>query len=1068
MSDAASDGICPRCVLEAALLGPPEELEAALELPVIGRRIGEYEILGEIARGGMGIVFRARQQRPQRIVALKVIACGELATPRMIDRFRIEAQAAARLDHPNIVPIYEVGHDKGWHFFSMRLIEGCTLQDKVRGEPLPPREAAQLMVTIARAVHHAHERGVLHRDLKLTNILLDAKGEPHLTDFGLAKMVEGSLDLTASNAALGTPAYMAPEQALGSSDVTLSADVYGLGAVLYEMLTGRPPFVAPTAHALMRMLVETEPIPPSQVHNKQRRSGLRRSLQSAAVGKQRIDQLLASSASANALFSDLDAICLKCLEKEPTLRYTTAAALAADLELALRGETIVAKPSTTTQRCRKWMQRNPGKVAVALGFTCLLITATVVSAWQALRATAAEREQTQLRVAEERARRAAEAQTYAADINLAQQSLAQNNLGRARDLLLLHRPQPGEPDLREWEWRHLLHQSQSDAAFELRGFPQSVTSMDVSRNGRFLAAGHGVGGGLVVFDLTARKEVFRQQSEFSRVYCAFAATPSRSLLAYTASTGSDPARPRHFVRFWDPEGQPVPAGIELPGRCDRIAISPDERTLLTIVQGANNQIILWDLPTGAMRAAWPFQPQGDTVLTHSADLSTALVAEVGGRLRRLNLRDGSTVWDIVATAERLTAIGLSSDGKVVATAAGYGDSTIRLWSGDTGKAIGKLEGHSGYAHHLAFMAGDTRLVSASSDQTLRVWDLASQESLSVLRGHQQEVWRFALLPNEQTLVSGSKDGVILGWDLKRRAARRGRTILPHASHAWAFESDGKAVLLAQQDGVVSRWSGPQFDESRVLWNFGTNIVEAAFSGDAARLAVQLPGRVAAILDLRGERLISQFPLPPGSSQITDLNHSGDLLHIGNYEDPDNYEWDIAANEPTQVWHATGPGYADSALSPSGRWRLVPNVTGGITVRDLVGRTTRFEQLGITQTDAAAFAHDDSLVAVTSLEGYVGLWEWPSARPVGTLRGFLQGAHSAVFFGRGRRLAAGSNGRQALKIWDLATWRELITLEGEGSMFLRIRYSADEKTLGARNSKGYVHLWHAPTLSELGQ
>src|SRR5262245_20526103 len=377
MKGGAADELCACCIFSAALTTMGEE---HLAMEASGMVLGHqqwpgYELLGEIARGGMGVIFRARQLRPDRIVAIKVIAAGELASPRMIERFRTEAESAARLNHPNIVPIYEVGHQRGWHFFSMRLIEGCTLGAKLQGRGLSPQDAAHLMVKIARAVQHAHERAVLHRDLKPNNILMDVRGEPHLTDFGLAKMLESSVEMTSSNMVLGTLAYMSPEQAAGGTrDVTVAVDIYGLGAVLYEMLTGRPPFEAPSPHALLRMLAEDEPLPPSHVHSDRRKSALIKAAKAVSDKRRGIDQILATSAATNALFSDLDAICLKCLEKEPAHRYASAAELADDLERALHGEPIHAQPSTATQRVRKWVRRNPAKAGlVATAAVALLV-----------------------------------------------------------------------------------------------------------------------------------------------------------------------------------------------------------------------------------------------------------------------------------------------------------------------------------------------------------------------------------------------------------------------------------------------------------------------------------------------------------------------------------------------------------------------------------------------------------------------------------------------------------------------------------------------------------------------
>ncbi|MDP6444301.1 MAG: serine/threonine-protein kinase [Pirellulaceae bacterium] len=285
-----------------------DSLPAALELPY---RIGDYELREELGRGGMGVVYRAYQFSLSREVAIKMLLRGGLASDDDHQRFRAEAESAARLDHPHIVPVYEVGEFEGRPFFSMKHIEGETLADRLRSGPLPAREAADLLAKVARAIHFAHRRGVLHRDLKPSNVLIDAANEPHVTDFGLAKRETDGASLTKTGAVLGTPAYMSPEQAGGRGDVGHASDTYSLGSILYHMLTGRPPFQAPSPVDVVLQVIEQDPAPPRVVAPEANR--------------------------------DLELIALHCLQKPPDLRYASAANLADDLEAFLRDEVISAR-----------------------------------------------------------------------------------------------------------------------------------------------------------------------------------------------------------------------------------------------------------------------------------------------------------------------------------------------------------------------------------------------------------------------------------------------------------------------------------------------------------------------------------------------------------------------------------------------------------------------------------------------------------------------------------------------------------------------------------------------------
>ena len=370
----APRGLCTACVLETALgispdavagvdssAGRLDELsrdkvkptsgvkEAVCAASMLGE-LGDYELLEEIGRGGQGVVFRARQKSLNRTVALKVIRLGQWASKVHLRRFRLEAEAAAKLEHPGIVPIHEVGERDGSCYFSMKFVEGGQLDEVVRRTQMSIRQAAELIAKVARTVHYAHEHGILHRDIKPGNILLDAKGDPHLTDFGLARLVESESSVTQTLDVLGTPSYMAPEQAMGNNAaVTSATDVYGLGAVLYQLLTGQPPFAGGATYETIKLLLDTEARPPRSLNPK-------------------VDR-------------DLSTICLKCLEKDPKRRYSSALGLAEDLERWLKHEPIAARRIGIFVRGGKWVRRNPS-IAVMAAMLLALTVPLGVMVWK--------------------------------------------------------------------------------------------------------------------------------------------------------------------------------------------------------------------------------------------------------------------------------------------------------------------------------------------------------------------------------------------------------------------------------------------------------------------------------------------------------------------------------------------------------------------------------------------------------------------------------------------------------------------------------------------------------------
>ncbi|MCI0535370.1 MAG: protein kinase [Verrucomicrobiales bacterium] len=406
LSNDAPRGLCPRCLLGGAM--PPtvprakHALEAQPPLPRQSltsafRNVGNYELIEELGQGGMGVVFKAKHRTLNRIVALKMLLLGRWTNPRFVERFRAEARAAAGLRHPAVVAIHEIGEHEGQPWFTMDYVAGPSLADLVREGPLPARRAAALVRSVTEAVQHAHIHGIIHRDLKPANVLLDFDDQPRITDFGLAKEIRVESDLTLSGQTLGSPHYMPPEQVAGQREIGPAGDIYALGAILYHLLTGRPPFQAGTLEATLMQTLKTDPAPPR--------------LLNAEIPR------------------DLETVCLKCLEKDPARRYATAQELADELKRFLNDEPIRARPVTRIEHAWRWCRRKPA-LAVSLFSILILLSIVVIGSPLAVYRI------NQARKAELTERRRAEAEThrarqraYASDMLLVQQALDENNLG---------------------------------------------------------------------------------------------------------------------------------------------------------------------------------------------------------------------------------------------------------------------------------------------------------------------------------------------------------------------------------------------------------------------------------------------------------------------------------------------------------------------------------------------------------------------------------------------------------------------------------------------------------------
>jgi eukaryotic-like serine/threonine-protein kinase len=534
---------------EAATLAPGGE--TTLVAAAVSRgSVPGYEILGELGRGGMGVVYKAQQVGLGRLVALKMILAGGHAREADLARFRTEGEAIARLQHPNNVQVYEVGDYEGKPFFSLEFCPGGNLDRKLNGTPLPALEAARLVETLAGAMHAAHGRNVIHHDLKPANVLLAEDGTPKVTDFGLAKKVESGSGLTQPGAVMGTPSYMAPEQAQGRKAIGPAADVYALGAILYECLTGRPPFRGSTPLDTIVQVVADEPV--------------------------RVRQLQPSCPR------DLETICHKCLQKEPDRRYASAVELAEDLRRYQAGEPIVARPVGTVERGVKWVRRNPVVASLAAAVLLVLVAGIVVSSYFVYTASEeAEEASRQAAAAKMQARRAEDAR-HAIQIDLALRARAERDYARVAALLNEMRPEYHDA----WETRYIRNLWLKEAPFPLRtfiGHTGAILSVAFSPNSKCVLT--------VSADRTARlwdtetgqvKAVLKGASEA----VAFSPDGKRVL------TGSED----HTARLWDVEtGQEKLALVGHTGIVYSVAFSPDGNRVLT---GSHDSTArMWDAPT---------------------------------------------------------------------------------------------------------------------------------------------------------------------------------------------------------------------------------------------------------------------------------------------------------------------------------------------------------------------------------------------------------------------------------------------------------------------------------------
>jgi WD40 repeat protein/serine/threonine protein kinase len=997
------------------------------------RRFGDYELLEEIARGGMGIVYKARQQigGGTRVVALKMMRVDSSSAPEAVERFLLEARAAANLEHPNIVPIHDIGEVEGQYYFTMQLITGGSLHQRLAEGPLQPKEAAQLVRQVAEAVQHAHDHGLIHRDIKPHNILLadgagpagktDLQLTPKLTDFGLVRTGEGGRSLPGM--VLGTPSYMPPEQARGQLDrLGPASDVYGLGAVLYSALTGRPPFQSADPLQTLAQVCSDEPLPLRQLNP--------------------------------AVPLELEAVCLKCLQKEPHRRYPSAAELAEELARFQRGEPVKARPVSRTERCWRWCRRNPAVASLLAGILLSLLAGTGIATYFALQAEARAREREEARgiaaarateadnarAAAERARLVAERtslQVYLGSLSQAQRDWKDNRLGGAEQHL-----EDSPLKLRHWEWNYLkrlLHADQLTLRYD-----KPAHAVAYSRDGRYLASASGDAndpGQIEIRDGDNGDLLLPALKGHSGAVLCLAFAPDHKRLVSGSADGA--------VKFWD-----VATGKEaqaLEGHTDAVlslAFSSDGRRLASA--GLDRTARIWDVATGkevlTLRghavALWgvAFAPDDIFLATAGTD----------GLVKVWDTRTGKEVATCKGHKDAVLSVAFNPAGKVLASADARGE--VKLWDPQTGRLLPQFSAGTGAGYRIAFSPDGKRLAMVHG-LGISVRDSANGKELLGLRGHRNEVRALAYRPDGRRLASASADQTVKIWDVTRE--RQPLTLEGHSCAV--YSGDGRFLATCQRNNCKV-WDARTGAAVYTLQGHTRPVKAVAASPDGRRLATASRDRTVKLWDLGKGKEILAFSSHVGDVLLVAFSPDGRRIASADSEGMVRL-WD--ASTGLEVWRkrAGEPPAVPACLGfdPRGRYLALAGATSVQLWDPATGKQARAPLDGHgDRVNALAFSPDGALLATASTDRTVKLWDLAGDREPRTLFHPVGGVGAVAFSPDGRRLVTVEAAANQVHLWDVSLGQIVFDLPAEQGA--GVAFSPDGNRLAVASEEEPNRLW----------